>query len=42
MGKGDRKTRKGKIWLGTHGRARRPLESKHKPKTEASNQPTEN
>lgn len=22
MGKGDRKTRRGKIWLGTHGKTR--------------------
>jgi len=35
MGKGDRKTKKGKIWLGTFGRLRRPLENKHKPKSNA-------
>jgi len=31
MGKGDRKSRRGKIWQGTFGVLRRPLENKHKP-----------
>lgn len=31
MGKGDRKTRRGKIWRSTFGVKRRPAESKNKP-----------
>jgi len=31
MGKGDKKSRRGKIWRGTSGVLRRPLENKHKP-----------
>lgn len=39
MGKGDRKTKRGKIWLGTFGRLRRPSESK--PKSQGTeSQPT--
>jgi 30S ribosomal protein S31 len=29
MGKGDRKTKKGKIWKGTHGVSRPRKEEKH-------------
>ena len=35
MGKGDRKTKRGKIWLGTFGKLRRPLENKNKPESDA-------
>lgn len=36
MGKGDRKTKRGKIHLGTFGKLRRPLENKHKAKSDES------
>jgi 30S ribosomal protein S31 len=42
MGKGDRKTRRGKIWRGTFGRLRRPLEIKNKAKQEAPAQSSKN
>ena len=31
MGKGDKKTRRGKIWRGTFGVTRRPSENQNKP-----------
>lgn len=36
MGKGDRKTKRGKIKLGSYGNTRKHLEPKHKPKAAAS------
>jgi len=39
MGKGDKKTRRGKIWRGTFGRLRpRPSANKETSKTEVTNE----
>lgn len=31
MGRGDRRSRKGKIWRGTYGKTRRKYQSEYKP-----------
>ncbi|WP_221390140.1 30S ribosomal protein THX [Dyadobacter sp. NIV53] len=40
MGKGDKKTRRGKIWRGTFGVLRRPSENQNKPVSGVETSPT--
>ncbi|TDE12720.1 30S ribosomal protein THX [Dyadobacter psychrotolerans] len=39
MRKGDRKTKRGKIWFGTFGKLRRPLENEKRPESDVPDKP---